>query len=242
GLLSLLGPNVSSFPFSESAYVEALKLRTEQEKTKQEYYKLETANKNLNIIQMALNAQVPSNLIPSMCVGIQNPNQDPRLRSHSQFPQSPLVPVVSTFQPGHSRSSSSKDIYGHDNLNANPIPPMQFKFGAGSLNQPSMVNRRPLSPAKIGAAAVANLATPTNTYRAKRTLPLHQRHFSMPVESSSRNLQQRATSSIQVKPSPAQPLHKQSRLSQPPSQESMTSFQHIIQFHHWKPESPGANP
>ncbi|EGW33378.1 uncharacterized protein SPAPADRAFT_60730, partial [Spathaspora passalidarum NRRL Y-27907] len=48
-------------------------------------------------------------------------------------------------------------------------------------------------------------------------------------------------STLQVKPIPAQPLHKQSRSALPPSQESMTSFQHIIQFHHWKPQGPQAS-
>ena len=38
---------------------------------------------------------------------------------------------------------------------------MSFRFGAGSSTS-SVSGRRPLSPAKIGAAAVANLATPTH--------------------------------------------------------------------------------
>lgn len=342
GLLSLLGPNVTSFPFSESAYTETIKLRAEQERTKQDFYMLEIANRNLSIIQTALSASVPSDMIPSMCVGsgfnhisdferqvqqqqqrfqqqshLQPQQQTERFHQPQKFQQQPqklqqqqsqqqpqsnltvpgLIPIQqqqrqqhqqphrpnpsaqTTFQPGHMRSSSSKD-YTTDLLNANPIPPMQFKFGSGSGSDSGQVsgsrtpiisqNRRPLSPAKIGAAAVANLANPITPYKtqATRTLPLHQRHFSMPVETGSKqaidlnkinthlSTQQHpkhkqgsplhhlhsplgATSSIQVKPSPAQPLHKQAKLTQPPSQESMTSFQHIIQFHHWKPENPG---
>ena len=69
GLLALLGPNVTSFPFSEETFLNALKLRAEQERTKQEYYRVETANKNLAILQTALRAQMPVNMIPLLCVG-----------------------------------------------------------------------------------------------------------------------------------------------------------------------------
>lgn len=297
GLLSLLGANVSSFPFSEAAYVKTIKLKTEQEKTKQDFYKLEIANKNLSILQLAVQAQVPSQLIPSMCVGsdfnqltetekqlnkAKPPVTGPPAPGQYTFPppnlshkltNSPIIsPGNNAFIPSHSRSNS-KDLYGPDTLNANPMPPMQFRFGSGSISSsnsqiptPTLSNRRPLSPAKVGASAVANLETPITPYKSqasKKSVPLHQRHFSMPVESSSAkvkkpekiitNLPAQAkhlasssvhsplglTPSIQVKPTPAQPLHKQSKMTLPPSQESMTSFQHIIQFHHWKPESPG---
>lgn len=152
--------------------------------------------------------------------------------------------------PSFTRSYDSHD-------NASTVAPINYRFGTGPKVPPPPAQRRPLSPAKIGAAAVANLANPTTPYRpSHRTLPTHQRHFSMPAEtlspqrvdrnSKTRNLQNfqlqsplGATSSIQVRPSPAQPLNKQTRNSQIPSQESMTSFQHVIQFHHWKPEGPG---
>lgn len=254
GLLALLGQSVEEFPFSELAFVEAIKLRTEQERTKQDYYKLEIANKNLMIIQAALQSQVPPHLIPQMCVGGQTQSSLERTISQQQNLQppqymhqrSPSQSSQSTYAgPSHSRSGS-RDF---DSLNANPIPPMQYRFGGGSTplaQPPVLLSRRPLSPAKIGAAAVANLANPTTPYRpAKRTIPLHQRHFSMPVELSRKPAKGMPspiglTPQIQVKPLPAQPLHKQ--LRKPPSQELMTSFQHIIQFHHWKPEYPGQPP
>ncbi|KAG7663932.1 uncharacterized protein J8A68_002559 [[Candida] subhashii] len=355
GLLALLGPNITSFPYSEKAFIEALKLRTEQERTKQDYYRVETANKNMTILQTALRAQIPPHLIPGMCVGAipelteeqtkamsqAIPNWDTRPPQPQQqpFPQQqpyPQQPIVAypqpqqltseqqmqylqqqqrqvilqqqsqqqqqqprpnpppqgypesggqpQFQKSHRPSTSSSRITS-DTMNANPIPPMSYRFGAGTN-----INKRPLSPAKIGAAAVANLATPTVPYRGSfstgRRAPMrgHQRHYSMPAESpgssistssnvratrsSNRRSSQSsidlsaiesteaayasgkrasvgtlqsplgAQSTIQVKPIPAQPLHKQSKSQVAPSQESMTSFQHIIQFHHWKPEGP----
>lgn len=283
GLLSLLGPNVKSFPLSEEAYIESIKLRTEQEKTKQSYYKLETANKNLLMLNTALKANIPPNLIPLMYVPNEDvnakPNIDPGFKSGVKLESSSAV--FSPFQQGN--RAGVRNLYQQDTSSSSLVPPINYKFGGS--NTPN-ATRRPLSPAKIGAAAVANLATPTNPYKNNRRniLPLHQRHFSMPAPTSSvtpnRNratpgdlnaidttLQPQnklkppsnistlnasgntsdsgtlqsplgATSSIQVKPSPAQPLHKLTRLANPPSQESMTSFQHIIQFHHWKPDGP----
>ena len=349
GLLALLGPNVTAFPFSEESFQDALKLRAEQERTKQEYYRVETANKNLAILQTALRAQIPINLIPLMCVGkvpelteeqmkmmLQQPLPQPPIASTQHFqpqgqppppqqqqqipqsqpqhpPQQPpqqFVPIVqqqqqqqqqgppvfmqpgllqeqqiqiiqanqkrmqqelqqqggvltqtSPFQKAHRRSASSGgsgsgSISQQDAFNVAGGPPLGFRFGAGSSG-----NRRPLSPAKIGAAAVANLATPTTPYRgyasassSARKIPSHHRHSSLPVETPNRqpiidlnaadpnkgvtSLQSPlvgSTSTIQVKPIPAQPLHKQSKLHVQPLQESMTSFQHVIQFHHWKP-------
>ncbi|KAK6465319.1 hypothetical protein DFJ63DRAFT_332748 [Scheffersomyces coipomensis] len=338
GLLSILGPQVSHFPYSEQSYIELVKFKTEQEKTKQDYYKLEIANKNLSIIQTSLKAQIPLNLIPLMCVGNQTATEvqqqqqqqqqqlqqqqqqqqasqqqqqqaqqqqvqqqqaqqaqqqqqqqqqlqqqqiqqqlqmQQQIQHQQQLQQMQLQPPPPQFQRAHSRSGSYSDT-----LNANPIPPMNYRFGGGSTlppapGPPQGSLKRPLSPARIGAQAVANLAQPTSSSSAFRNSPagrktrsstMHQRHYSMPVESPSlssrkiepidtQNLQPSreqsgdptllhspsgATSNIQVKPSPAQPLHKQSKLNQPPSQESMTSFQHIIQFHHWKPESPSS--
>jgi len=206
-------------------------------------------------------------------------NIDSGIKPSSRLESSSVI--ASPFQQGN--RTGMKHIYQPDASNSSLVPPINYKFGGS--NTPN-TTRRPLSPAKIGAAAVANLTTPTNPYKTNRRniLPQHQRHFSMPASTStvtpnrgratpsdlnaidtslqnsnklkppSTNLNLNApvstsdsgtlqsplgaTSSIQVKPSPAQPLHKLTKLANPPSQESMTSFQHIIQFHHWKPDGP----
>ena len=169
----------------------------------------------------------------------------------------------SPFQKSHTRGGSGGGVGSQqDTFNVNPGPPLSFRFGAGSSTS-SASGRRPLSPAKIGAAAVANLATPTTPYRGSsstaststRRSAAHHRHSSLPLDTSGsshrlssvtsgpesgelnrgQGLQSPltgATSTLQVKPIPAQPLHKQSKLQVQPLQESMTSFQHVIQFHH----------
>lgn len=286
----ILGPQFASVPFTDASLVEALKLRTEQERTRQELLRLELALRNLAIIQSAVQNDVPPHMIASMCVGpipeayIQQQlqqTQQARAQQHQQyqFPprsekprgssadisKSPFVAPDQPVQPGSSAQGALPRVRGQDLDNASLVAPLNFKFGAGSS-----AGRRPLSPAKIGAAAVANLSNPMTPYRpAQKTISAHQRHFSMPAEtvlakgiekssmersgprtrllthlSKLSHLQSPlgATSSIQVRPLPAQPLHKQARTTQAPSQESMTSFQHVIQFHHWKPEYPGGQP
>lgn len=317
-LFKLLGADISAFPYSESAFVEALRLRAEEERTKQEQIRLEIASKNLVIINRAIQHDVPPHMIPSMCVGAipegaipqrHLPQQSPQLSAYSNtgrrfFPSgdygniavgypaanpthaassgaTPGAQPAQMGQPGHLRQPGNPNItvtntgagphqkspflapspsFGrnYDALdNASSVAPINYRFGGGAKVPPPQ-NRRPLSPAKLGAAAVASLANPVTPYRpSQHTLPTHQRHFSMPAEpmtSPQRNMERGrnrhsqniqlqsplgATSSIQVRPLPAQPLNKQTKNSQIPSQESMTSHQHIIQFHHWKPENPG---
>ncbi|KAI5959009.1 uncharacterized protein KGF55_005663 [Candida pseudojiufengensis] len=337
GLLTLLGPNISSFPFSEDAFIETMKFKIEQERTKQEFYRAETTNKNLMILQSALQAQIPSSMIPQFISNVNSSNQQlndnelvlqairqqtlqqqsqyqdhQRLQQQQQQQQQqqrqfqnqafqvvqPHIEHQQAGVPHHLRQGQSVEydpnrlqqeyqeqqqqissqnqrplkpfgLINQDLLNANPNSPAGFKFGAPS----STSQKRPLSPAKVGAAAVANLTTPTTPFRAptssaipssssvKRTSRGHQRHYSMPTEvnTSGRNKLKRdlsnqtidsnrtssqvlqsplgATTTLQVNPIPAQPLHKQNKSQVQPSQESMQSFQHVIQFHHWQPET-----
>lgn len=329
GLLTLLGPNVSSFPFSELAFIEAMKLRTEQERTKQEFYRAESANKTLSIIQLALQAQVPPNQIPQLLAGgvpgsaDDTKSKELNVRLPYQFPLSHQSPAysqparwvnpqlaqprllleqqiqmiqaqqrqiqfnlqqqqqqqqmhlqqasqvmsnVNPQLPQKRASSTDQDI------TASPMQPKGFKFGGNIASNTSQ--ERPQSPAKIGATAVANLNAPTTPFRVPRSTSSstgrrtrgHQRYNSMPVlastsegtlsiktrslrhdtlasEKSSPFLQSPsgARSTLQVNPIPAQPLNEQKKQQAQPLQESMQSFQHVIQFHHWQPELGSAS-
>lgn len=287
---SLLGPDAAIFPMTESTFREAIKLRTEQEKTRQEQIRLEVASRNLAIMEHATRNEVPPHLIPYLVVGdpsdprqIMSPQKSAAVpmvpvRAVSVSGSTPLVapesvtlpsaaampPVFAPYYPqaspyaGSGQSPAGRAYENPDN--ASLVAPMNFRFGMGAKFAPESPQRTQ-SPAKIGAAAVANLANPVTPYRQTyRTLPSHQRHFSMPADPGVLTLRpgdrtkakvsqpsrlrspQGSTPAIQVKPSPAQPLNKQTKNSQIPSQESMTSFQHIIQFHHWKPQNPGDPP
>lgn len=59
-LVSLLGPNASGvWTHSEDSLITALQLRAEQEKTKQEFYRLEYSKKILEILKEAISYKVP---------------------------------------------------------------------------------------------------------------------------------------------------------------------------------------
>lgn len=296
GILSIVG-DPSEFPLNEGVLNDIIRLKIEQERTKQQQIKLDIVLKNYSIMTTALNANIPSHMIPKMCV---SPDDESLTHSHSHSrsdSQDYGLPVNFRFGAGsrsRSGSTSSTPVLGP--------------------SQPTL--RRPLSPAKLGAQSVAALTSPTASYRLPtRKPPLipHQRHFSMPVEpnrqqidlskidthlkpyqqvylqppvaqtqmiqplqipsqvssqstpqstqsyklptrttpshSRSRSMASMSSktspigsSTMQVKPAPAQPLQRLAKLSLPPSQESMTSFQHVIQFQHWRPEYPGQVP
>lgn len=285
-LAALLGPEAANFPFEEATLIEALKLRQEQERTRQELVRADIAAKNLAIVQMAVLRDVPPHMIPQMCVGnvpvpFQSPQQEQKLRFDPRHPSgtpsldylNPPNPEVVFHAPSPGQRRTSQE------LESGLEQPLNFRFGGSSRPAPGSLaphqSRRPLLPAKIGAAAVATLANPVTPLRpVHRTLPLHQRHFLMPADPTRERIPDRvherapepspertdraeraerrrkpltaqlqlplgATSAIQVRPHQAQPLSRQSRNNIVPLQELMSSFQHIIQFHHWKPEAPG---
>ncbi|AET38799.1 Bop3p Ecym_3308 [Eremothecium cymbalariae DBVPG len=61
---SLLGPQVTSWPYSETSLIHALELKVEQEKTKQQYYRLENVSRSIDLVKIAIDAHVPGNSIP----------------------------------------------------------------------------------------------------------------------------------------------------------------------------------
>lgn len=262
---SLLGPEAATYPMNEQTFREALRLRTEQEKTRQEQVRLEVTSRNLAIMEFAVRNEVPPHLIPPMMARappsefqpMVSPQQPAPIQPHVLGPpgcQTYYYPQMSPY--AISRQSPSGRTYDHPD-NASIVAPMNYRFGVGHKVPPE-TPQRTLLPAKIGAAAVAGLTNPATPFRQTyRLQPSHQRHFSMPSDPfgpairlldrhkykapplSRLRSPSGSTSAMQVKPLPAQPLNKQTKNSQVPSQESMTSFQHIIQFQHWKPLDTG---
>ncbi|KAM9924828.1 hypothetical protein OXX59_004273 [Metschnikowia pulcherrima] len=276
--MSLLGPAVRGYLMTAPMFEEALRLRAEQEKSEQERLKLEAISRTRALLEYAVDNKIP----PEVLTGL---HQNSLTSGKSSMIPQPRPPGEKYLNPGELKANAPPETssgpyqrspypvasplqrsrqYENSN-NASSVDPMNFRFGGvPSFNHqpPANANRRPRSPAKLGAIAVANLANPLTPYRpANRTVPLHQRHYSMPIETSfagqrpgerqflrGRNQQSsQATEamrspehlSMQVRPMPAQPLHKQSKRGNSFSQDSMTSHQQVIQFHHWISENPG---
>ena len=59
----IFGTNVSEWAFSENALMKAMDLKIEQEKTKQQYYRLENLNRSIELFKLASTSGVPINQI-----------------------------------------------------------------------------------------------------------------------------------------------------------------------------------
>lgn len=235
-VMSLFGPGVTQWVHLEEAFVQALALKTEQEKTKQEFYRLEVTNRSLELLRNATQANVPGHLIPLMFSGDPNHPNHPAahgLVSPSTQPGQPVFgqPFAPQFAPPpavkgkppyrHDRSqtlSTPRELY-----NANPTPPSAYRFGGGGPPASGAPPHRPLSPAKLGAKGVASLSGVRPLRSPMNPLRSHQRNMSMPNPSAATIPESSIASFTQG--------------SLVPTQESMTSLQHVIQFHHWQPES-----
>ncbi|OBA22901.1 hypothetical protein METBIDRAFT_9248 [Metschnikowia bicuspidata var. bicuspidata NRRL YB-4993] len=275
---SLLGPGVKGFAMSPSMFEEALRLRAEQERTEQERLKLEVISKTKSLIQFAIENNVPSESLS--IVSMHNQSN----RANQSLPTQALGQVSNSNNSAGINDSSgalylrspyltasplqSSREYENSN-NASSVDPMNFRFGGAQsryqLSSHNINNKRPRSPAKIGAMAVASLANPLTPFRpATRTIPLHQRHYSMPTEitvsdhksgnhlhaqlknqnisDSTNRLKspEGVKSSARVRPIPAQNI--QAGKGPNVLQDDMTQHQQVIQFHHWISENPGKRP
>lgn len=177
-LAVLLGSNVKTWPYSEETLVQALQLRSQQEQTKRQYYKLEQVNQSLELLKTAVNAGIPA----------------------------PQIPLLFNSETAPTNEADSTDvrqmIYAKEQSPISSIPdkqPRNYKFPP--TNQPAKQQVKPLvgsemkthrrthSPARIGAEAVAALnsnmllkeedshgsskaSTPqTNTHKRMQSLP-----------------------------------------------------------------------
>ncbi|EJS41966.1 bop3p [Saccharomyces arboricola H-6] len=163
----IFGTNVSEWAFSENALMKAMDLKIEQEKTKQQYYKLENLNRSIELFKLASTSGVPISQI------------------HKLFDTDHGAPAPSFTKPeanqlrnngtASARSSeqlpringSIKSLKSLSMNTVSPTPmsrqPSPYKFpassSANSLSRPATINvqRRANSPARIGASAVAAL-------------------------------------------------------------------------------------
>lgn len=249
-------------PATDYVHVESLRLQQEQERTRQEQLRCQLAEKNLEILRLAVAAQVPPHLIPLMCVGGDEHRVPPSTEAwkavqHTPAPLAnylavpnagvgpgsqlalsqlalPLLVVsvpgvpsasgapahqfalpgqVHQAAPGSPNKRLATAMYRQDQLNASSTLPIHYRFGETG-SKPAVVVKPPLTPQQP----------------ERKGRHAHSRTNSMPEGSLQLPL---ISSNIQVKPLPALAQNKP-----PPLQELMTLFQHVIQFHHWKPGDP----
>ncbi|CAI4051921.1 hypothetical protein SUVZ_14G2770 [Saccharomyces uvarum] len=259
----IFGTNVSEWAFSENALMKAMDLKIEQEKTKQQYYKLENLNRSIELFKLASSSGLPISQIHKLF------NTDHGTAAPS--------PITSEGNPLHSSTASVRvsqhlpktnaSIKSIKPLNMNtvsPTPmsrqPSPYKFppppSANGLPLPSTTNaqRRANSPARIGASAVAALnenisikeedvATriPISTKIQesplnKKPALIHSRNLSLPIgKFTNPNIPSAMTSILSFNRDQQQPHSQPSpqQQQQQQPQDSHTSSSHAL------PRKPG---
>ncbi|SCV05414.1 LANO_0H06964g1_1 [Lachancea nothofagi CBS 11611] len=225
---SLFGAESSEWPFSDASLTQALVFKTEQEKTKQQFYKLECVNRSIELLRTAMNAKIPGPMIANLFQG--SGSGVDGSGDGSRKPQDSV-----------SRSSSATQLTASSSFipsKENDIAPLNYKFPP--KNSSVNLHRRTNSPARIGAAAVANLAennqmkeedsndlhesvsgqVPVVTnQRSPLQFRAHRRNFSLPLAKPTHHIQQEHPTVC--------PIRK--------PQEPMTS---VINFGSWQSYDP----
>lgn len=185
-LKTLFGTEDAVWTYSDSALEKALELKIHQEKTKQEYYKVEAINKSIELMKLVAVAKVPTNLIPCVFGQPQQASMSPiagpvlsapMATNHMSTPESSVqhTPLRSPISPSprrtpHIRGRTMSNMaelketpfLRTEVTNDNPSPMSTFKFGAGTSITPqrrtSLAPKHQLSPSRIGAHAISSLS------------------------------------------------------------------------------------
>ncbi|CDO95519.1 unnamed protein product [Kluyveromyces dobzhanskii CBS 2104] len=178
-LAVLLGSNVKSWPYTEETLVHALQLRSQQEQTKRQYYKLENVNRSLELLKTAVSAGIPAGVIPQLF------NNDG---------SSGKAETADTHRVEHAKEQSPLTAAPDKQLKTYKFPPGNPSIKTHSADSEVRTHRRTHSPARIGAEAVAALNNSMvlrekeshNNEEAGPKTPTpqtstHQRVMSMPI-------------------------------------------------------------
>ncbi|GMM34648.1 hypothetical protein DASC09_019730 [Saccharomycopsis crataegensis] len=232
--LSLDG--IDKWPFGESSLVELIVLRQEQERTKQEQIRLQNLERTLQVLKVSIEAKVPSHMIANILNGSVSsttaadprvptpPNQTMMVSSPIQNPPSYLPtavqqypkqypPIITTNHQRSSTISTTKELY--------------YKSSPTILLSPSHTgqNETPINHQYI---------THNSPFKFPKKLP-YPIPESQPVMSFQPPMSPiRSPLRQQPKTKPSIPANKNNETV------GMSSFQGVIQFHHWQSEDPGA--
>ncbi|KAF5101817.1 hypothetical protein D0Z00_000679 [Geotrichum galactomycetum] len=247
---ALLGPEITSWNFSDESLKAALALRTEQERTKQEKYKLDIRTKTSELLTQAIKLNVPPNMLPSLFNG-SPPLGDAFYQQHqqqnqqSQQQQLPQQPPPGQFQSNFTTpqtfassqknppfdalglvpaSASTRERYQHHQRNLSlPQPPTTVSF---DYKYPPPPQQQPQQPHQL-----QHVSPPQPPQQQPSQFrPSHSHHASL--------------SSIPYFTSPTRSPYPSSQRVYPyqqqqqhtlPNNVGSTSVHQIIQFHHWQP-------
>lgn len=147
----IFGNSVTDWNMSETTLAKSLDFKIEQEKTKQQYYRLESINRTIELLKLASNANIPPQHITRLFgeggLDVQQKTGERSFGSNSNDRTHSLSPEASVDQ-------------NNNNNAAGQGPPSAYKFppvGSNLPPRPVSGHQRTNSPARIGANAVAVL-------------------------------------------------------------------------------------
>lgn len=151
----IFGNSVTDWNVSEGTLLKSIDFKIEQEKTKQQYYKLEGLNKTIELLKLATNANIPSSQI-SRLFGDLSPGSEESSRQSQSTNETKTIPATEFLSPNRNGTVPSSPTNDGVSLRA----PVSYRFPANSNGgppRPVRTHHRTNSPARIGAHAVANL-------------------------------------------------------------------------------------
>ncbi|QLG72513.1 hypothetical protein HG535_0D02210 [Zygotorulaspora mrakii] len=197
----LFGTKLKDSDISERAIERALDYKVEQERTKQQYYRLENINRSIELFKLARDLGVPSQEISRLFSAESShvPAVPAVAKSGAGTNPTPSAPPLSRNATKNGRSSSLESgSGGADSLSRQPLSYRFPPAGSNLLPRPvSLTNSsrelsswRTNSPARIGASAVAALNdsivikeednhTAESPFSRKSTY--HNRNLSLPI-------------------------------------------------------------
>lgn len=180
---SLFGSGIPEWPYSEDSFQKAILLRISQEKTKQEYYKVERLNRAIELMKLAAIAKVPGHLIPCLFEFGESPLTQ---RSSSPSYQLPVTPPTSSASPLSPSPSPVKFCHrkhsrGHTISKMTDLrqDPKQEMFSDGRRSQKSdlnndeqnTANNNPMKNFKFGLGSAFKGSSPSYIQRKRTSLP-----------------------------------------------------------------------
>ena len=114
GLGVLLGAKFDGVPMTSETLAEALKFKCEQERTKQEFYRMEARKRSLELLNTAVRAGIPAQSI-ALLFNTPNESRNPQRIQSNIYPSPAPMPTATTpakpaapSQPGSQTGSNAK--------------------------------------------------------------------------------------------------------------------------------------
>ena len=149
----LFGTKLTEWPYSEQTLQKALELRISQEKTKQEYYKVEKLNRSIELMKLAAISKVPGHLIPKLF------NDLSENQSQSQFNND--NPVSSSLNNNNNNNNNNNANVNQNNAFSTP-PQSNSPYSPSNSPSPVRANHHRRNRTISNISELSNSGNPNS--------------------------------------------------------------------------------